>query len=869
MKKKEKVNNSSKGFKVIKGARKVPLGIEFTEEHAIELINNGKLNEAERIYKILIDKDKKNYMLFGNLGAICLMKGQIDNSMKFLKKALEIEPHFVDGLNNMGSCLKLKGRWEEAIRSFKKAIKLRPTYSQAHCNLGSAYKAIGQINDAIESYNRAIENSPNYADPYNNLGNCLLSLGRNKEAVDAYESCIKINSNSHYAYIGLASALNTLGKSEEAIIACKKGIELNRNDAISQFQLAKIYSDQGKYTSAIHHYKLSIERDSKLASTFHNLGNCLKRIEKFEEAIKNYKKGLLINKDFTECIYSLGYTLIEIGRVEEGLVYINNIISRDENHYEALTVIGVVKLENNNINEAEFYLKKALSINPKWYEALNVLGNIKQTKGKYNESIQLYEKAIKERPNFAEAYFNLGNAYSKLKSAEKAIYVFEKAIENKPDYLEAKVELLKLKDSIGNWNGREGLISDINKLITSNNSINPMGLMTIETNPKINLERAKSFNRKLYNRTMDFKCNNRSSKTRIGYFSGNFYKHPVIILLVRILELHDKNDVEVYAYSWGVNKEDNYTKRVKNAVDTFRDIDDLNENDAVNTIRNDNLDIAIDLMGYTENCRPALFERRVAPVQVSYLGYPGSLGSKAIDYIIGDKIIIPPEDKKYYSEKVIYMDGCYQCNDDTQKISELKFNREDFGLPQNAFIFTCFNSTYKISSEEFDCWMNILRRVKNSVLWISISHNCTKNNLDKELMKRGVSSNRVIYTKSIPLDKHIKRHGLGNLFLDTFKYNAGATAWISLYAGLPLLTLIGQSYSSRMASSLLNSLDLKELIVYNKEEYVSQAIKIALDKEYYKFIKSKLDEKRLTSALFNSRIFTRNLEVKLKSLISR
>ena len=286
----------------------------------------------------------------------------------------------------------------------------------------------------------------------------------------------------------------------------------------------------------------------------------------------------------------------------------------------------------------------------------------------------------------------------------------------------------------------------------------------------------------------------------------------------------------------------------------------MSEEEAVYLVRKDGIDIAVDLKGFTKNTRLSIFSLRVAPIQISYLGYPGTIGSSCIDYIIADKIVIPEIYKKFYSEKVVYMPDCYQCNDSLRAVSKKIFKKSDLGLNDDNFIFACFNANNKISSEEFDIWMNILKRIDNSILWLYKSNDYSEINLKKESENRGVESSRIIFADRVPNDLHLSRIKCADLFLDTFNYNAHTTASDALWANIPIITRQGKSFSARVCSSLLKSLELDELIVKNNTEYEEKALFIAKNKNYLKKLKFRLNQNKLKSSLFDSEKFTRNLE---------
>jgi predicted O-linked N-acetylglucosamine transferase (SPINDLY family) len=334
--------------------------------------------------------------------------------------------------------------------------------------------------------------------------------------------------------------------------------------------------------------------------------------------------------------------------------------------------------------------------------------------------------------------------------------------------------------------------------------------------------------------------------------------------------LHDRNSFEIIAFSF--NKTQNAFKdtfiadRLKNSFDQFIDVEDLSDKEVASLSRKIGIDIAVDLQGHTSGARPGIFSYRAAPIQVNYLGYPGTTGSQHMDYIIADNIVIPKNNKNFFSEKIVYLPNSYQVNDSKKKISEKKFTRSEIGLPKTGFIFCCFNQNAKITPAIFNLWMNILKKVDGSILWLLEEDAVANNNLKKEAINKGVSSDRIIFSKRIDIKEHLSRISIADLFLDTFPYNAHTTASDSLWAGVPILSYQGQSFQSRVAASLLNAIDAKELIVNSLTEYESLAVELALNPLKLKIIRDKIQKNRLTKPLFNTFLYAGHLEKAYKRM---
>ncbi len=590
---------------------------------------------------------------------------------------------------------------------------------------------------------------------------------------------------------------------------------------------------QGNIQDAAKYYQLFIKQGFKDHRVFSNYGIILKNLEKIQDAELSYRKAIELNPNFADAHSNLGNILRDLGKLKE----------------------------------AELSTRKAIELKPDFAYAHNNLGNILRDLGKIQDAELSYQKAIKLNPNYAEAYSNLGHIFRVLGKFYEAINHYKKAINLNNELSIAKSGLIVSNGLICDWNNQNTQKLWIDKLGIEGSSVNPLGLFYNEDDPLKHLKRAKKLYKEKYckqSKKLDHFNNN---KIRIGYFSSDFRAHPTMYLIASILKLHDKSRFEIYLYSFAPN-EDEYTELAKESGCIFKDIKELNDIEAVELARNDQLNIAIDLMGYIEHSRMNIFSYRVAPIQINYLGYPGSLGSDTIDYIIADKIIIPEGYEKYYSEKIIRMPSCYQCNDNTKEICKEPISRKEYNLPETGFIFTCFNANKKITSKEFDIWMRLLNNIKGSVLWLYQSNQYSVANLIKEAEKRNVDPDRLIFANNLALNKHLARHTLGDLALDTFNYNGHTTTSDALWAGLPVLTKIGESFAARVSASILSSIGLPELITYNEKEYEERALKLASNRDELLRLKSKLVNLRDESPLYNSELFTKNLEYQFEELIN-
>ena len=393
--------------------------------------------------------------------------------------------------------------------------------------------------------------------------------------------------------------------------------------------------------------------------------------------------------------------------------------------------------------------------------------------------------------------------------------------------------------------------------------ISPFTALALIDDPKVHKLCAKIYveNQHPMNLTLgQISKRSKKDKLRIGYFSADFRNHAVSILMAELFELHNKERFEIFAFSFGPNDGSTLRFRLSQSFKQFIDVRSMSDKQIAELSRKLEIDIAVDLGGYTANNRMGIFSYRTAPIQVSYIGYLGTTGAQYIDYLIADRTIIPEGMEKYYTEKIVFLPN-YQCNDRKRKISERIFTRQDLGLPESIFIFCCLNNNYKISPSIFDSWMKILKAVKHSVLLMYAENPWVEKNLKKEAESRGVDSNRLIFCTHAPPDEYLARYRACDLFLDTSPYNAGATASDALWAGLPVITVPGRTFSSRIAASLLHSIGIPELVLKSNTEYEELAVELANNAEKLNSIKQKLLNNRLSTALFDTPLFAKNIEL--------
>ena len=623
--------------------------------------------------------------------------------------------------------------------------------------------------------------------------------------------------------------LHKQGKIKEALETYLKILPEQKNNSKLNYLIGVIYLQSKKFELAVDFFEKTINLDKNNLGAYNNLGASLQQLRRFEQAVKVYEKVLSFKPDFTDALNNLATCFANLKKYDQAISYFEKIL----------------KINKNN------------SV------VYNNLGNIYKELNQHKKSIENYNKALEINPNYHLTYLNLGDTLIELKDYNGALINYKNLIKLSPKHYFIEGKILHTNMQICNWENYE---NDIKNLIQSlekhEKIIDPFSIISLTEKADHQKRASEIFSNYKFPTQLENKINSDKNnlKTRLGYFSPDFCDHPVLHLIFDVFKNHNKNKFEIFAFSFGPRKKDEMTKQVKKYFNKFIDINDKSDEEVAMLSRKMGIDIAIDLCGFTNFNRAGIFSQRAAPLQVNFLGYPGTMGSTFIDYLIADRIVIPEDQKLNYSENIAYLPNCYQPNMAVKNISKTKITRNEEGLPVDAFVFCNFNSNYKITPEIFEVWMNILKNVSNSVLWLLETNNESSKNIIKEAKKNNISENRIIFAKHLPNKDHLKRIELADIFLDTFPYSAHTTASDFVRVGIPLITLKGESFASRVASSILNQVNLNELVTKNKNEYQELAISIGMDNEKLKNLKEKLKGSISDSNLFNSVLYTKHLE---------
>lgn len=698
----------------------------------------------------------------------------------------------------------------------------------------------GQIHAAESIYRQILAADPHQPDALYLLGVAAQQSGRNETAIDLIQRAISLDERNAEFHNGLAVAHLALRRFGEAISSCRRALELNPTCVEACINLGNIWKHQDRPAEAIACYQRALQLKPDDAEAYYNLGNVWFDRGELESAAACYRRALELNPALSQARNNLGSVWREQGLLDEALASIELAIQSQPDNAAAHLNLGVVNLERGRTAAALAGFQRALELKPDYPEALYLLGNLHSDRGEFDEAIRCYERAVQLKPDFTAA---LGA----LVSALQHVCLWH-------DLQPLSQRLMRSLDGDAAL-GRLSCVSPMCVLTSAAESTAAQQLHCARRWVGWQLRTAA----RLGHCHSIQRPQQTGPKIRIGYLSADFRAHAVACLSVELFENHDRGSFEIFGYSCGPDDGSPMRRRLVNAFDRVVDLQDRSYADGARQIAEDGVDILVDLTGYTKHARTQILALRPAPVQVNYLGYPGTMGAPFIDYVMVDEFVVPGDHQPFFTERLVHLPGCYQINS-RREISPQPPSRTACGLPENAFVFGAFNSSHKIAPAVFEVWMELLKNVPGSVLWL-VEKNCfAPGHLRRHAQDCGVSPERLIFAPRISAPEHLARHRLVDLCLDTFPYNGHTTTSDALWAGCPVVALAGATFASRVAGSLLLAVGLAELVTNSLDEYRDLAVGLAHNPARLADLRSRLDANRGTSPLFDVAAFTRNVE---------
>ena len=629
------------------------------------------------------------------------------------------------------------------------------------------------------------------------------------------------------------------------------------------YYLGSSFLEREQFQEAILYLDRALKKAGDFFEALHDLATAQAQIGDKPAALENYTKALHFRKDSYELHYNIARLYDELDQLDSALVHYKKAVQIEPSYAEAWCNMGVDLARLRCCEEALHSYDRVLHLRPGDATTWSNKGIALNALNRSGDALAAYEKAIQLSPEYAQAWANKAAFLHDQKQYPQAIVSYEKALELNPNIRYVAGEMLHAKMKICDWNHISAEINQLEQSISANQLVSsPFPMVVVSSSEAINYETARLYVKDQFPIYVKpkFHVKNSDQKIRIAYYSNDFFNHATAYLMAELFELHNREQFDIYAFSFSPKTQDAMQLRLQKNFDQYVDVSNMSDHDVAALSRKMEIDIAIDLKGYTTNSRPGIFALGAAPLQVNYLGYPGTMGAEFIDYIIADTILIPECNQQYFSEKIIYLKNSYQVNDSKRKIADRKFSRAECSLPENQFVFCCFNNNFKILPTTLDLWARILLKVPESVLWLLEDNLLAKENLITEAASRGIAKDRLIFADRMDLPEHLARHQLADLFLDTLPCNAHTTASDALWAGLPVLTQLGQTLAGRVAGSLLSAIGLPELITHDAKEHEDLAVELATNPLKMKQIQEKLSLNRLSAPLFDTALFTRGIE---------
>jgi predicted O-linked N-acetylglucosamine transferase (SPINDLY family) len=766
-------------------------------DEALALHQQGKLANAEPLYRQILAKRPNNFQALHHLGVLKCQQSDNEEGVRLILAALQIEPFSVDALLNLALGLTNLNRLADAVGAFDRVLALSPRHIHALFRRAALLVKLDRAQDAIAGFDRLLTLDPRHVDGRLGRGVALGMLDRNVEALAEFDAALLVAPRDFRALASRGVALVRLGDYSGALAAYDAALAVHPNDADICSKRATALAHLGRCQEAVADCDRALQLRPRFAEALVTRGSNLSRLLRHTQAIADFDAALALSPGDALALYNRGNSLASLNRHEEAIA-----------SYDA-----------------------ALELKPAYPEALYNRGNLLRAANRLPEAIASYERSLALRPDHPYAFGNMAHCELALCNWDKLRSVVNE--------LTARVR------------EERSIISPFVSLVFSSDPAIQLQCATSFVRDQVKCAALPARSAADY----------RSDKLRIAYLSADYRAHPVGGLIPELIARHDRTRFEVIGISTGPDDGSELRARLTAAFDRFHDVRSYDDVAAARLIQEFGVHIAVDLTGHTEHARPQILGYRPAPVQVSYLGYAGTSGAPYMDYVIADSIVLPLDQQASFSESIVHLPDTFFVNDPNKEISSRVPSRQEVGLPDNGLVFCCFNASYKLSPAVFDVWMRLLRAIEGSVLWLSQPNDLAAANLRREAVRRGVDPDRLVFAEKVPrLADHLARHRLADLFLDTLPYNAHTTASEALWTGLPVITCKGTTFAGRVGASLLTAARVPELITASLQEYEALALRLARDSTARTVLRRKLENERLLSPLFDADRFRQHIE---------
>ena len=796
---------------------------------AICFHQTGKLDLAAGLYRQIISRNSTNFYALHYLGMIESTLGNYEQATALLRRSLAVEPPNIRFLENYATILFQMGDYKSALEIAKRGVDLNRSNAGLLYLVALSLFRLKRLEESIVQFDKLLAIAPNHVVAINERGSVFAEMKNYDAALASVKRALTIEPQYAEAHLNAGNILGAIEKFDEALVAFDKALALK----------------------------------AELADAWLGRGNVLVEFKQYESALAAYDRALRANPSLVTAWIARGSLFLRIKQRNEASAAYDRALAFDLNSAEAWLGCGNVARALKRYDAALTAYDKALALKPGLAEAWLGRGGVFTGLVQYDNALTAYDNALAINPTLAEAWLGRGVALTALRRYDAAFAAYDRALELKSGLDYAAGAYLFAKLSVCDWTDLQAETSQLLAKVREGLPASaPFSLLAISPSAADQLQCAERragdqetfaplWRGEVY----------AHDRIRVAYLSADFREHPVAYLIAGLLEHHDRSHFEITALSLAPDRASPMRARIEGAVEHFMDVSSNNDQDLAELIRRREIDIVIDLMGLTQHNRLDVLARRPAPIHVNYLGYSGTTGADFIDYIVADATVVPEEHRAFYSEEVVWLPDCYLITDDRRRIAACTPSRSACGLPEDGFVFCCFNNTYKLGPETFGVWMRLLKATPGSVLWLSEASATAQANLRREAEQSGVEAGRLIFAPRLPdVADHLARQRQADLFLDTLPYNAHTTAYDALWAGVPLVTCLGTSFVGRVAASLLKAVGLEELITHSLDDYEALALKLAYDPASLAALRDQLAHNKISFPLFDTARRTRQIE---------
>ena len=837
---------------------------------AFQCFSNGDIGGAEHWCGEILRESPEDVDALHLLGVTFLSSGRAADGAKLVARAHTQRPQDVVIMENLGLAYLAAQDNAQAEMTLRKALAAGSTNGLTYMRLGMALSLQGRVAESLPIMQMAAESAPNDPDIHLNYGNALSQTGQSDAAAAAYEKVILLRPQHADAYFNLGTLHRLNNRLDQAEEYYQRALEIAPDYAEVHNNLGLVYAAQGLADLAGRSYRRALELAPAMVQALNNRGNNLLSQGHQEEAVSCYEQALAIDPQHPDAYVNLGGTRVAQGNFPDAQILYEQALRLAPADFEAHRGLGVIFQTQARRDEALAHFRQAFAVNPSSADSCKDIGSVFRDAGNLDEAVAWFRKAIELDSDGAGRHYDLAETFKLQGHFDDAAAAYARALDARSDYFAALGGLIYVRQQMCEWTGIEELWerSRRDAIGRADSGITPFSVLSQPTTAEEQLACARAWTeqqsrsqvQEVSTQGSDVAAKAGGGRLRVGYLSWDFHAHATSYLMAEMFELHDRARFEIYAYSLGPEDGSAIRQRIRGAVEHFVDLAGSSDLAAAQRIREDGVDILIDLKGYTQGARTGIMAMRPATVQMNWLGFPGSMGAEFIDYIIADGFVIPPESERFYSEKVLRLPNCYQVNDRHRQITAEGPERAGYGLPSEGFVFCCFNAPHKILPDVFAGWLRLLSAVPGSVLWLIEANRWSVENLRREAEMHGIAAERLVFAQAKPLAEHLRRYRLADLALDTYPYTSHTTGSDALWAGCPLLTRVGETFASRVAGSLLRNVGLPELVTESSESYEQLALELVRDRPRLEELRRRLEVNRDTCALFDTPRFVHDLE---------